>query len=173
MDEHTRTLMRHWTLAQPVVSAFVMSVVRDFSERDDILQDIAIAVLEQGARYDASRPFLPWALGIAQNHVRQFLRRQRKERLVFGMDMQDLLQTAFQESAEGVAETLVHLRECLGRLDNHEQLLCELRYAKDLKPAAVAERLGMSANAVSKALQRIRDQLRACIHHKVLLKARS
>lgn len=173
MDENTRNIMRHWTLAQPVVSAFVLSIVRDFSERDDLLQDIAITVLEQSARYDSSRPFLPWALGIAQNHVRQFLRRQRQERRAFGEEMQELLQTAFRESAEGFSEKLNHLKDCLGRLEEREQLLCDLRYAEDLKPAAVAQRLGMSANAVSKALQRIRDQLRACIHHKSSMKAGS
>jgi RNA polymerase sigma-70 factor (ECF subfamily) len=35
-----------------------------------------------------------------------------------------------------------------------------------LKPATIAERLGGAANAVAKALQRIRDRLRECIERK-------
>ena len=35
MDDKTRQAARLWTLAQPVVSAFVTSVVRDFAARDD------------------------------------------------------------------------------------------------------------------------------------------
>ena len=55
------------------------------------------------------------------------------------------------------------LRECLQRLDPREQLLFQLRYAEDLKPAAIGEQLGVAANTVSKALQRLRDQLRTCV----------
>jgi hypothetical protein len=33
LDDNIRNIMRPWTLAQPVVSAFVLSIVRDFSER--------------------------------------------------------------------------------------------------------------------------------------------
>ncbi len=46
MDEATRQAMRLWTLAQPTVSAFVASVVRDFGDRDDVLQETAVAVIE-------------------------------------------------------------------------------------------------------------------------------
>ncbi len=170
VDENTRKILRQWTLAQPVVSAFITSIVRDFSERDDILQEVAIAVLEHTDRYNESRPFLPWAIGIAQNHVRQFLRRRRSDRLVFGDGVQDLVAAAFQTMATHDPEALDHLRECLRHLDSREQLMCELRYGQNLKPAVMAERLGMAANTVSKALQRIRDQLRACIQHKSVMK---
>ncbi|MFM7867436.1 MAG: sigma factor [Planctomycetaceae bacterium] len=70
MNEHTRSVMRQWTLAQPVVSAFITSIVRDFTDRDDVLQNTAVAVLESCSRYDSDRPFLAWALGVAQNQIR-------------------------------------------------------------------------------------------------------
>ena len=53
MDERIRQATRCWTLAQPVVSAFVASVVCDFRDRDDVLQETALAVfddLNQGDR---------------------------------------------------------------------------------------------------------------------------
>jgi RNA polymerase sigma-70 factor (ECF subfamily) len=51
-------------------------------------------------------------------------------------------------------------------LEGRAQRLCELRYRDDLKPAAIASAVGMSANTVAKALQRIREQLRLCIERK-------
>ena len=48
--------------------------------------------------------------------------------------------------------------------------MCELRYQQDLKPAAIAEVVGMTANAVAKSLQRIREQLRECIDHKAAVR---
>ncbi len=53
LDSH-----RLWTLAQPTVSAFVVSVVRDFAARDDLLQETAIAVIESFDRYDPQHHLL-------------------------------------------------------------------------------------------------------------------
>jgi RNA polymerase sigma-70 factor (ECF subfamily) len=47
-----------------------------------------------------------------------------------------------------------------------------MRYRDELKPAAIGESLGMAANAVAKALQRIRDQLRACVDRKMIAEGR-
>jgi RNA polymerase sigma-70 factor, ECF subfamily len=58
------------------------------------------------------------------------------------------------------------LQDCLRTLEGRARQLCDLRYQHDFKPAAIGEALGMTANSVAKALQRIRDQLRDCIERK-------
>lgn len=166
MDSKTIQATRLWTLAQPVVSAFVISVVRDFSARDDVLQEVAVAVMESFDRYDPQRPFVGWAMGIAQNQVRLYLRRIQRDRLVFDDDVLVQLAVAFEETSPERSQTLGFLRGCLDQLEGRARELCELRYGRDLKPAAIAESLGMSGNTVAKALQRIRDQLRACVERK-------
>lgn len=169
MDERARQATRLWTLAQPVVSAFVGSVVRDFAARDDVLQETAVAVIEAFDRYDPERPFVAWAMGIAQNQVRLYFRRLHRDRLVFDDELLVQLAAAFEETSRAEAQPLGHLRGCLDQLEGRSRELCDLRYGRDLKPAAIASALGMSANAVAKALQRIRDQLRACIERKSAL----
>lgn len=163
MDENTRIVMRQWTLAQPVVSSFIGAMVRDFTDRDDVLQETAVAVLESADRYDQSRPFIAWALGIARNQIRMYLRRDSQQRLVFDESLISQLQDSFAAVSAHEVHRLRFLRECLQRLDPREQLLFQLRYAEDLKPAAIGEQLGVAANTVSKALQRLRDQLRTCV----------
>ena len=81
MDDRLRQVTRGWTLAQPAVAAFLTSVVRDFRERDDLLQEVAVAVLESFESYDESRPFVPWAIGIARHRVGTWLRSRRRDRL--------------------------------------------------------------------------------------------
>ncbi len=163
MNENTRIVMRQWTLAQPVVSSFIGAMVRDFADRDDVLQETAVAVLESADRYDPDRPFIAWALGIARNQIRMYLRRNNQERLVFDESVLQLLEDSFATVSAHEVHRLRFLRDCLQRLDPREQLLFQLRYAEDLKPAAIGEQLGLAANTVSKALQRLRDQLRTCI----------
>lgn len=166
MDEQSRQATRQWTLAQPIVSAYVTSVVRDFSARDDVLQEIAIAVIDSFRNYDPTRPFVGWALGIAQNQVGLYLRRVRRDRHHFDEEMARSLADSFAEVAAEPSPELSFLRDCLSELEGRAKQLCDLRYQHDLKPAAIGQAVGMSANSVAKALQRIREQLRSCIDRK-------
>jgi len=166
VDDRILIATKQWTLVQPVVSAFIAAVVRDFSVRDDILQDVAVAVLESYERYDPSRPFQTWALGIARNQIRSYLRRQKKDLLTFDEQVIANLADGFNELA-GQQRSLEHLQGCVGKLDPKAIELLELRYSTGLKPAAIAERLHSNANNIAKALQRIRDLLRECIRRQM------
>ncbi len=162
MDAHTLEAMRRWTQAVPTVSAFVASLVRDFQDRDDILQEIAVAVLESFERYDPTQSFVGWVLGIARNQVRLHYRRQGREKVVFDSETVEALARAFAEGLPADPR-LDRLGECFERLDARSRELCRLRYECDLKPAAIGAHLDLGANTVAKALQRIRDRLRECI----------
>lgn len=169
MDDQVKQATRLWTLALPAVSAFVTSVVRDFRDRDDVLQDVAVAVMESFGSYDPERPFVAWAIGVARNQVGLYLRRRRRDRLVFDEATIECLASAFDGVGARENHKLDFLHECLKLLQGRTRQLCELRYRDDLKPAAIAERVGMSANNVAKALQRVRDQLRECIERKAVV----
>lgn len=166
MDELTKQAMRQWTLAQPVVSVFVTSIVRDFSARDDVLQEIAVSVIESYDRYDTSRPFLSWVLGIAHNQIGLYLRRLKRNRLTFDDDTINSVAAAFTDVSSEESLKLDWLSDCLTHLEGRARQLLQLRYEQDLKPQSIAEIIGMSANSVAKALQRIRDQLRECVERK-------
>lgn len=158
---------KQWTVVQPVVSAFVASIVRDFTARDDVLQEIAVAVLESYERYDESRPFQAWALGIARNQIRLYLKQKGRDRLTFDEQAIANIAAAFDESS-GYLQNLEHLQACLDKLDGKARAVLEMRYASDMKPAAIAMQMSTSANNVAKALQRIRDTLRECIRRRAV-----
>lgn len=128
MDPRTREAFARWTLAQPAVSAFVHAVVIDRAERDEVLQDVAIAVLESFPSYDPARPFVPWAIGIARHAVADSLRRR-----------------------------LAHLADCVRELDGRAREVCDLRYRLDFSATRIGELLGIQPNTAAKALQRVRE----------------
>jgi RNA polymerase sigma-70 factor, ECF subfamily len=169
MDEQYQQAIRYWTLAQPVVSAYVAAVVRDFRDRDDVLQAISVAVLESFSSYDPARPFAAWALGIARNQMGTYLRERKRNRLVFDAETVDLLAVAFEQVDSEQTRKLDFLQDCLEKLEGRARQLCDLRYQNDLKPAAIGSVLGMTPNTVAKSLQRIRDQLRQCIERQAAL----
>ena len=55
-----------WTRAHPAVSAFISSMVPDFQDADDILQQVAVAIVQNYDRYNKERSFVSWAIGIAE-----------------------------------------------------------------------------------------------------------
>jgi len=164
MNATIREAARLWTLAVPAVSAFVAALLRDFQDRDDVLQETAVAVMETFPRYDPAQPFTAWAIGIARNQVRLHWRRKGRERLAFDTAAVDALAAAFGEPDPDRRSD--YLDGCIAALDPASREMCRLRYEHDLKPAAIGELLGQAANTVAKTLQRIRDRLRLCIQQK-------
>ncbi|MFN9078852.1 MAG: sigma factor-like helix-turn-helix DNA-binding protein, partial [bacterium] len=62
---------------------------------------------------------------------------------------------------------LAHRAACLARLEGRPREICDLRYRTGLSPARIAGALGMQPNTVSKALERVRTELRECIERRI------
>lgn len=163
MDSSTADFTRQWTAALPKVAAFVGSMVFDAGDRDDVLQDCAVAAMTSYDRYDPSRPFAAWVIGVARNQVRLYLRRKSNDPHIFDEEALDSLVEAFARVQPEQEQKLTRLEHCVDQLEGRSRQLCELRYSHDLKPAAIAKKLNMTPNTVAKSLQRIREQLRDCL----------
>src|SRR5436309_247151 len=99
MNQQPEQFARLWTESQPVVAAFVLSVIPDFHQAEDVLQQVAVVLVREFDRFDASRPFLPWALGIARNLALQSRRDvARRSKHFLSETVLDQIQAAFHES---------------------------------------------------------------------------
>lgn len=78
MNARIAEMTRLWTIAMPLVSGFILSLVRNYQDRDDILQDTAVAILNSFEKYDKSKPFAGWAIGIARNQILLHFRKTNK-----------------------------------------------------------------------------------------------
>lgn len=163
MDERTRQAFTLWTQAQPTVSAYVHALVGDHAARDEVLQQVALAILEHFGSYDSERPFLPWAMTIARNAVADARRRGRRMPAQLSDAAESALAAAFAEVSDVERARLAHLATCLERVEGRAREICDYRYRAGLAPARIAVLLGLQSNTVAKALQRLRDDLRACI----------
>lgn len=170
MDPSTRQAFTLWTQAQPAVSAYVFALTGDRALRDEILQATALSVLESFGTYDASRPFLPWALSIARNEVANARRQARRVPMHLSTTLGDAAEEALARAVDAIAreehERLAHLGECVKLLEGRAREICDYRYRAGLKPGRIAELLGLAPNTVSKALERLRGDLRDCIERR-------
>lgn len=152
-----------WTQAQPLVMAFIRSMVANQSDAEDVLQQTAYDIATHFDDYDPDRPFIGWAIGIAKYKVMSYRRDRGREQVVFNEDAMERMAVAYTDQADKLGDNARALEACLRKLPEKGRTLIDLRYVQDLKPAAIARQIGTTANTVSNALSRTREALRACI----------
>jgi RNA polymerase sigma-70 factor, ECF subfamily len=167
-DQRTEQLARLWTEAQPMVAAYILSLVPDFHRAEDVLQQVAVVLVRRFEEYEPGRPFLPWALGIARNVSFECRREMAKVKMpLLDDELIDSVQSVFEEESEASACIRQALRTCIRKLRERMLEVLRLRYAEDMKPQDVAKRLGITSGAVRVMLHRSREGLRTCIERSI------
>jgi RNA polymerase sigma-70 factor (ECF subfamily) len=158
-------LAARWTQSQRRVEAFIVSLVVDFHQAADILQNVAMVVVRKREEFDPERPFLPWALQIAQLEVLKHRRTHARDRHVFSEELVEQLAAASGEVEGDLIERRRALFDCIQRVTGRGRQALLLRYVQGLKSSEVAERLGLAAGATRMLLLRVREALRTCIEN--------
>ena len=156
-----------WTKSHTVVASYIRSTIIDFHKAEDILQETAATVAEKFDEYDSSRPFLPWALGVARFKVLEALRRSSRDRHVFDEQLVTQLSMTYAELQSSASDMHVALERCVESVRGRSRKLLELRYVREKTADAIAEATGMTAGAVSVALHRVRIALHDCIQRQL------
>lgn len=55
-----------WTESQQAVANYIPATVRDPATAEDLAPETALVLFRRFGEYDGERPFLAWALGVAQ-----------------------------------------------------------------------------------------------------------
>lgn len=165
--EARRELSVLWAQSHSIVLGYIRSVVIDFHQAEDVLQETAATAAERFEDYDRSRPFVPWVLGIARYKVLAALRSVSRDRLVFDEEVVTALATSFVESEPPVSDVQIALERCVSQVQGRPKKLLEMRYLRGQSALAVATATGMTAGAVAVALHRIRKALLECVERQM------
>lgn len=165
--ENYENLTILWMQAQPVVEAYLYSMIRDRSRAEDVLQQVALTLTEKFDQFDPEQSFTGWALGIARNKTLQYFEATRADRHRFGDDLVvQMAETHERLAGEGSAHAAA-LDDCMAKLPEQSLALLKRRYIQNVKPGKIADMIGVSANSVRISLHRIRTALRQCIERRV------
>ncbi|MEW4563164.1 sigma-70 family RNA polymerase sigma factor [Bremerella sp. JC770] len=162
-NEQQVQFTRLWTESQPVVSQYVESLVHDVWAARDIVQNTSVALLLKFEQYDPSRPFLPWAMGVAKFEILSNRRDLARSRIICDPDLLEQYTAAWVEISPQVGDEALALRHCLSRLETRQQELLRLRYVENLKSEDIATQMGRTATNIRTTLHRVRLALRRCI----------
>jgi len=167
MDANQRFL-KYFLQHQNALKAFIGSMVRDPHAREDVFQDVALAMCEAFDRYDETRSFKAWARGIATNKILKMWEQSKREIIAFSPETVEAIACAYEETDDQVSDAQEALRHCMERLPDRSRQLLGLRYGGSLKLKDIADRMGRTLSAAHKALARIRTSLQQCIERRLM-----
>jgi RNA polymerase sigma-70 factor (ECF subfamily) len=155
---------------QRMLRAYLLALVRNGADADDLLQEVAVQILS--AREPETDParFGAWSRGVARNVVLHHWRSRQRSREAPSEQYLALVERAYAE-ADSVNEawSTRHraLATCLERLGPGERELLALRYVEDLSSEVVAARTRRSPSGVRMALLRLRERLLRCVEQRL------
>jgi RNA polymerase sigma-70 factor (ECF subfamily) len=157
-----RALTEH----RPWLRAVVLARVGDSHAADDVLQEVALAVVRQGPRLYDNAKVAPWLYRVAVRQALIYRRKAGRRR-----KRHDALRREHETAPDdaGPRDPLQWLlsrerrevvRGALGRLDDRDAEILVLKYAEDWSYRQIAANLGVSESAVESRLHRARKKLR-------------
>ena len=168
MDTNSRNLFEILVRENAtMLRVYLRSAIRDSAAEDDIFQETILTAWQTIDRFDRARPFGPWLRGIAAKHVLAHYRR-RPNRMVLCNEvvleaLDNRMAALHQQTGDTFDEKLDCLRECMEELPELLREAVRQRYTLLLSREEMAERLGVTDEAVKKRLQRARTQLLECV----------
>ena len=168
---HSEEWTQLWVQAQPVVSAFIASVVPEVNDADDILQSVALTAIRQFEVFDKNRSFVAWVIGIAKNEIHTHHRKKGKQAISMDIQTMEPLAKACTSDTAAIHDLRSDLNralaQCIGKLKGTWRTILKLHYLRELTAARIAQQLGISKNNVLVTLSRIRSALRDCVNRQL------
>jgi RNA polymerase sigma-70 factor (ECF subfamily) len=167
MDESRRQFVRLMTKYERLVYGYILSLVPNWNDADEILQETNIRLWEEFDKFVPGTNFAAWATRVAHFQVLTWRKTKSRSRLVFDDRVMDLLAHEPHWIDEGFEERQHVLGQCVSELPEHSRELLQRCYAQGSKVKDVAARLKRSPAAVYKSLERLRIALQACVERKL------
>lgn len=171
-DDRNARFVRLLTRNERRVYAYILSLVPNWNDADEIQQETSLRLWEQFDRYEPGTDFGAWACTIARYQVLTHRKKQSRAKLVFSDEFLAAVESEQLKQGDLMDARRVALERCLELISERNRQLLRLCYEPNTTIAAVAQQIGRTAAATYKTLQRVRAALHTCIDQRVLLEDR-
>jgi RNA polymerase sigma-70 factor, ECF subfamily len=152
-----------------IVYSLVLRILRQGSTAEEVVQDVFLQLWRNSARYDVSRPFVPWLLTLARNraldHLRLKSERQRRREEQTEEFPQIACAAPEYEKALDEGRRAERVRALMGALPSAQKKAIELAYFEGLSHSEIAallnEPLGTVKSWIRNGLMRLKEGLQA------------
>ncbi len=152
-----------------IVYSLVLRILRQGTTAEEVVQDVFLQLWRNSARYDLSRPFVPWLLTLARNRALDHLRlkSERQRRREEQTEEFPQIATAAPEYEKALDEKrrAERVRSLMGSLPAAQKKAIELAYFEGLSHSEIAaslhEPLGTVKSWIRNGLLRLKEGLQA------------
>lgn len=143
--------------------AFILSLVHNYSDADDILQDTATVMWHKFDEFDRNTSFVAWGIAISRNLIKKYYSQRQRTRIQFDSALSDKISDRIEQSFGQVDLRQRALKICSQKLNLAGRSLIEMRYSHGMTVKAIANKLNRSVHGMYKAMARLQDSLQECI----------
>jgi RNA polymerase sigma-70 factor, ECF subfamily len=145
------------------LSGYVLTLVPNWSDAEEILQETKLRLWEQFDAYDTAKDFGAWACTIARYQVLTLRTQAARSRVCFSGEFLDRVEAEAASAAVESDARLRFLQQCLDKLTEWQRELLRRCCLSNDSIKKVADELGHKADSTRKSLLRIRGWLYRCI----------
>lgn len=145
------------------IYAYIISLVPNDSDADDLMQETAGVMWENFHRFEPGTNFVSWAVTIAKFQILKYRKKHQRSRVFLSDKAYDLLISETEKVQEESQDRLQALRGCLKKLSRKDRQFVQMRYYEGASARIVAEKTGTSIDAVYRYGARLNDLLLGCM----------
>jgi RNA polymerase sigma-70 factor, ECF subfamily len=145
------------------VYGYIYAMLPHWEDADDVFQETSRVLWQKFIAFKSGTSFFAWAREIARYQVLSFRRRERRSRVTFTDAFVDAVAATADASVERLEAEQRALADCVETLKPREREIILLRFSQEATTKSVAEQLGMTTDAVYKAISRVQTVLLKCI----------
>lgn len=149
---------------QVMLYCYLMALVHNQSDAEDLLQETAIVLWDKFDQFQEGTNFGAWAVKIAGNKARDFMRRNRNTKMFFHDEFYESVSLQAQTDSNDVIERFQALRFCLNKLPENSRKLLSMRYKKNISIKHISQLTGRSANGLYQSFSRLISSMRECMN---------
>jgi RNA polymerase sigma-70 factor (ECF subfamily) len=157
----TRALENLYHETHTSVYAYVISVLKNVHDAEDVLHDCYLAVHSAAANYSSSGKPMAWIITIAKNLCLMKLRERKKKAEVEDEDF--FINAQYNEDSRLTPEDAFILNECMNELSDEERQIVVLHVVSGFKHREIASFLDMALPTVlskyHRALKKLKNSL--------------
>ena len=168
LDDKRDRVLRNALEYRVPLTAYARSLLGNYTAAEDAVQEAMLVVVKKFDQFQEGTSMLAWCRSIVRLEVLRVKQKRQRERSLTERLLDDAIDAAFEEfqtrRRRDDAETWQEaLAGCLKRVPERSREVLQARFRDEMSYQQIGERVGMSLEAVRKALFRLKRRLRSCV----------
>ena len=154
------------TAVQRSLYAYILSLLPNRSDAEDILQETNLILCKKAREYDPEGHFQGWAFRIARYQIMAHLTKNKRSKIQFSNELVDAMtEEHFDSKRLHVMQRSLQI--CYELLPKHMQIIAKLRFKEEKNLKEISKLAKRPLGSISATLHRIRQNLIQCVKQKM------